>query len=174
LLPVLALSCFFAYMHGRGYGWLAPITNQNFANAGRTLEGTPLVLIHTLKDIVTGLGQVIQGTALPRGEPWAPGIENVVFLAAFGAAVAALVAAWRYLPREYVLFGAVAIILCSSSAVEFEPLKGFDRYMMPIFPLWIGAAAWLERRRLMPYVLAISAVMLVFETMEFTRWVSVF
>ena len=55
-----------------------------------------------------------------------------------------------------------------------EPLKGFDRYMLPMFPLWIGAAAWLQERRLMPIVLTITTVLLVFYTVEFTRWISVF
>lgn len=72
------------------------------------------------------------------------------------------------------LFAGLVILICTSNAVALEPLKGFGRYMLPIFPLWIGAAAWLQERRLMPAALALSTVFLIFYTVEFTRWASVF
>jgi hypothetical protein len=50
------------------------------------------------------------------------------------------------------------------------PLEAFDRYMLPIFPLWIGAAAWVEKQRILRPLLLLSVVALVFYTVMFARW----
>jgi hypothetical protein len=173
-LPPVALAGFFVYAHMRGWGWLAPITNQNAAYAARTLVGPPIVLLESVKDAVTGISQSYHGIAAVTGGPFAPGFQNLIYLVVFAITILALVSALRRLPNEYALFAVLAILICASSAVAMEPLKGFDRYMLPIFPLWIGAAAWLQERRLMPIVLTITTVLLVFYTVEFTRWISVF
>jgi len=173
-LPPMALAGFFVYTHSRGWGWLAPITNQNADYAARTLVGPPIVLLESVKDAVSGMSQSYHGVAPATGGPFAPGFQNIIYLGFFAITILALVSAWRRLPKEYALFAALTILVCASSAVAMEPLKGFDRYMLPIFPLWMGAAAWLEERRLMPVVLTLSTVLLVFYTVEFTRWVSVF
>ncbi|MGH2872905.1 MAG: mannosyltransferase family protein [Solirubrobacteraceae bacterium] len=173
-LPPLALGGFFTYMQLQGWGWLAPITNQNYAYAGRTLVGPPLVLLQTLRDTLIELNQTFHGTALPSGGVLSPGTQNVIYLAMLALAVLALITVWRRLPREYALYGALAILVCTSSAVAVEPLKGFDRYMLPVFPIWIGAACWVENRGLTSVVLTGSSVLLVFYTIDFTRWISVF
>ncbi len=173
-LPPLALAGFFLYTHARGWGWLAPITSQNAAYAARTLVGPPIVLVESVKDVVVGLGQSFHGVAAANGGPFAPGFQNLIYVLVLTIAVLALISTWQRLPKEYVLFAALAMIICTSSAVAMEPLKGFDRYMLPVFPLWIGAAAWLEERRMTPIVLSASTVMLVFYTVEFSRWLSVF
>lgn len=173
-LPAASLAGFFIYLHALGYGWLAPIANQNMANTGRTLLGPPLTVLDSLRDTFVELDQSLHGTNLALGGVFPPAAQNVFYLVALGLAVLAVHSVWRRLPMEYALFGLLAIIVCTSSAVSMEPLKGFDRYMLPIFPLTIGAAAWLEHRRLTTIALTASAVLLVFYTIEFTRWVSVF
>lgn len=171
-LPPLALAGFFVYMHTQGWGWLAPITNQNAANNARTLVGPPIVLFDSVKDVATGISHTLHG--LPAMGAFDPNFQNMTYLILLMIAILGLVIAWRRLPKEYGLFGALAILICTSSAVAFRPLQGFGRYMLPIFPLWIGAAAWFEKRRLTPAAVTISAVLLAFYTMEFTRWASVF
>lgn len=173
-LPPLALAGFFAYLQSQGWGWLAPIANQNYAYAGRTLVGPPLVVLQSLRDTIVELNQTLRGTALPSGGIYTPGTQNLINLAVLALAVLALISAWRRLPTEYALFGLLAILVCTSSAVAMEPLKGFDRYMLPIFPIWIGAAYWIEKRTLTSVVLAASSVLLVIYTIDFTRWLSVF
>jgi hypothetical protein len=172
-LPPLALGGFFLYMHTQGWGWLAPITNQNVANAGRTLVGPPIVLFDSVKDVVLGLhhtfhGAAAAGTVLPSL------YQNLTYLVWFTITILGLVIAWRRLPKGYALFAGLAILVCTSSAVTLDPMQGFGRYMMPIFPLCIGLAMWLERHRLTGAVVTISTVLLVVFTIEFTRWVSVF
>lgn len=173
-LPALALAGFFTYLHAQGWGWLAPITNQNAANTGRALVGPPLVVFQSIKDTIIELGQTFRGTSLVSDGVLPPAGQNIFYLSVLAVAVLALLSVWRRLPAEYTLFAGLAIILCTSSAVAMEPLKGFDRYVLPIFPLWIGGAAWVESRRLTTVVTTASAVLMVFYTIEFTRWVSVF
>ena len=173
-LPVLSLGGFFAYLYTQGWGLLAPVTNQNATYAGRTLVGPLLVVLQSLKDTVIELHQPLYGTSVDPGSVFPPAIQNLFYLAVLAVAILALVSAWRRLPSEYALFGLLAIILCTSSAVAMEPLKGFDRYVLPIFPLWIGAAAWVEKRGLTPAVLTVSSALLVLFTIDFTRWIPVF
>ena len=170
-LPPLALGGFLLYMHTQGWGWLAPITGQNVANAGRTLVGPPIVLFDSVRDVVLGLhhiGVSTAGNVLPS--PF-QNLSNLVWLT---VTILALVSARRRLPREYVLFAGLAILICTSSAVAMDPLEGFGRYMLPIFPLCIGLAVWLERHRLTGAVVTISTVLLVMCTIDFTRWLAVF
>ena len=173
-LPLVAFGGFFTYLHVQGWGWLAPITNQNTVNAGRTLVGPPLVLLQTVKDVVVQFGQTLHGTMLGYGTLLAPPVQNLFYLAVLAIAIFGLIRVWRRLPIEYAIFATLAILVCTSSAVAMEPLKGFDRYMLPIFPLWIGLAIWVEDRKLTPVVVASSSLMLVLYTIDFTRWLSVF
>lgn len=173
-LPLLALGGFLTYLHSQGWGWFAPFTNQTFVNTGRTLVGPPLVLFQTARDTGAELIQSVHGAPLPTGGVFTPPAQNVFYLAVLAVAILGLISAWRLLPKEYALFGLLAIVVFTSSAVAWEPLKGIDRYVLPIFPLWIGIAAWAEKRGLVPLLMAASSVMLVFYTVEFTRWVSVF
>lgn len=172
-LPPLALGGFFLYLHTHGFGWLAPITNQSMATTGRALIGPPATLFYAVKDAFIGLHDELTGTAPPTGG-LPLGTQNCIYLAVLGVTLLALGNAWRRLPKEYAVYGLLAILLCTSSAVTMEPLKGFDRYMLPIFPLWIGAAAWISERRLLPAVMSLSSVMLAVYTIQFTRWMAVF
>lgn len=173
-LPPLALAGFFVYLQSQGWGFLAPIANQNYAYAGRTLVGPPIVVLQSLRDMIVELNQTLHGTALPSGGIYTPGTQNLIYLGVLALAVLALIQVRRRLPAEFALFGLCAILVCTSSAVAMEPLKGFDRYMLPIFPIWIGAAAWVEKRGLTSVVVTASAALLVFYTIDFTRWLSVF
>jgi hypothetical protein len=173
-LPALTLGGFFLYLYTQGWGWFAPITNQNAAYAGRTLVGPLLVVLESLRDTAIELNQSLHGTTLVSGGMFAPATQNIFYLTVLGAAVLGLVSVWRRLPTEYALFGLLAILVCTSSAVAMEPLKGFDRYILPVFPLWIGAAAWVEKRGLTTVVVTVSAALMLFFTIDFTRWISVF
>ena len=172
-LPPLALGGFLLYMHLRGFGWLAPITNQNMETTGRALIGPPATIFNAVKDALIGLRDELNGTVPPTGG-LPLGTQNCIYLVVLLIVLLALANTWRRLPLEYAVFSLLAILLCTSSAVTMEPLKGLDRYMLPIFPLWIGAAAWISERRVMTAVMSLSCAMLMVETIQFTRWVSVF
>jgi hypothetical protein len=173
LLPPLALGGFFLYLHTRGYGWLAPITNQDMTTTGRTLIGPPATLFYAIKDTIVGLHDQLAGNAPPTGG-LPLGTQNCVYLLVFAIAVAALVNTWRRLPKEYAVYGLLVMLICTSSAVTLEPLKGFDRYMLPVFPLWIGAATWISERRVQAAAMLLSSAALIVYTVQFTRWIAVF
>ena len=173
LLPPLTLGGWFVYLHAHGYGWFSPSTDHSASGTGRALVGPPATVFYAFKDAILGLRDQLAGKVPPTGG-LPLGTQNCIYLLVFGVAVAALVSTWRRLPKEYAIYGLLAILLCTSSAITLEPLKGFDRYMLPIFPLWIGAAAWISERRLTAAVLCLSGVMLVVYTIQFTRWISVF
>lgn len=172
-LPPLSLAGFFFYLHTRGYGWFSPIASQNETNVGRALVGPPATIFYALKDTFVGLRQQLAGTAPPIGG-LPLGTQNVIYLVVLAISLLALVVTWRRLPRAYGVYALSAILLCTSSAVTLEPLRGFDRYMLPIFPLWIGAAVWVTERRMTVATLTLSSAMLVMYTVEFTRWMTVF
>ena len=82
LLPPLALGGFFVYLHARGFGWLAPVTHQNLAVAGRRLIGPPATVFYALKDVVVGLREQLGGTAPPTGG-LPLGTQNCIYLVVF-------------------------------------------------------------------------------------------
>ncbi len=173
-LPPLAIAGFFAYLHTLGFGWMAPITNANASNFGRVMVGPPVMIYDAVRAALVGLDQTLHGVPPVQPAitlPFNPGFQNLVYLGVLIITLLALVSVWRRLPAEYALFATLVVLVCLTSAIQTLPLEAFDRYMLPIFPLWMGAAAWLEQRRLTPTVLQVSALMLAFYTFMFARWV---
>jgi hypothetical protein len=173
-LPGLALAGFCTYLHALGYGWLAPVSNANMSNYGRTMVGPPLMLWKAVSAAADGAWQTLHGdraVAPTIAGPFDPGFQNIIYLAILGIALAALLATWRRLPREYAIFAALSLLVITSSAVVVRPLESFDRYTFAIFPLWMSAGAWLAERKLTWRVLSLSSLLLVFYAVEFSRWV---
>ena len=172
-LPPLAVAGFFTYLHAQGYGWLAPITNANQSNYGRTMVGPVVTVYRTIRYAAIGLDQLVHGVNPINpsiGSPFSPGFQNIIYLVVFWIAVLSLIGAWRRLPKEYAVFAALVLVVCTASAGQEMPMLAFDRYMLPIFPLWIGAAAWVEQQRVTRPLLLFSIVALVFYTVMFARW----
>jgi hypothetical protein len=175
-LPAVALVSFCIYLHGLGYAWLAPVTSANTSNYGRSLVGPPIMLWRALTAAVAGLAQTVHGYAPVQPTldgPFAPGFQNLVSFVILAIAVTAWLAVWRRLPREYAILAGLFLIVITSSAVVGRPLESFDRYTLCVFPLWMGAAAWLEQHRLSQRTLWLSSGLLVFYVVEFARWVFV-
>ena len=118
---------------------------------------------HSLK----GVSPLSSGNA----SPYNPAFQNLVYLVILVIALSALVAVWRHLPRQYGIYATLVMVVCTSDPARDYPLLAFDRYMLTLFPLWMVAAAWLSRRRLLAPVLLISVVLLCFNAFEFSRWV---
>jgi hypothetical protein len=173
-MPPVALAGFCVYLHTEGYGWLAPVTNANSTGYSRTLVGTPVMIWRALDAGLTGLSQTFHGyrpLAPEVADPFRFGFQNLIYLVVLVIALAALIAAWRRLPREYAVLAILMLVVTTSSAVAGRPLQSFDRYLLPIFPLWMAAAAWLQEHRLSRPVLQISSLLLVFYTVMFARWI---
>lgn len=169
--PLLAYSL---YLEARGYGLLASIHNE--ASYGRTLEGPIMTVFHGVQNTVIWIYQAARGGTIPYwiGSPLPPPMFDVVELVVLGITLAALIEAWRRLPRAYAIYCTLAVIVCLSDGYSFEPLKTFDRFALTMFPLWMIVGLWASRRpRLLNLILAVEVLGLVFYTHQFATWMFV-
>ena len=173
VLSPLALAGFLAYLHSRGYGWLAPLHAQTGQTHAHSLVGPVLTVASAIGAAFSGLRHTLEGQAPlspSLGGPFSTGFQNVLLVIVLALSLAALLACRRRLPAPYTAYAALALLLTTSSRVELEPLKSLDRYVLTIFPLWMGAGAWLAERRSTRIALALAGVLLIFYTVQFTTW----
>jgi hypothetical protein len=167
LSPVIALCGFLIYLHSRGFGWLAPSTDERYYS--HHFSGPITGVADGVSAGVSGLGHMITGSAgalTARQDAF----ENVVYLVVLVTSVTALVVAWRQLPKAYAVYSGLCLLVCVSSPVTAEPLTSLDRYVLVVFPLWMVAARWLSRRRLLRLTLAGSSTLLFVFALQFARW----
>ena len=172
LLVPGALAGYVGYLAARGFGALAPLTEQTGAQHQHRLTGPIETIVAAMRAAAAGLrvldaGPVYQPTL---GGPFSAGAENIVLLAVLAIAVLALVAAFRRLPLAYGAYAGAALLVCTWNPVAGQPLKSLDRYTLTIFPLWMAAGAWLSERRLTRVTLFVSAGLLAFWTFQFATW----
>jgi Mannosyltransferase (PIG-V) len=175
-LPALALLGFLTYLHSRGFGWLAPTSNEKDAAYSHDFTGPVITLVRAVSEGLSGLWQTVRGTRPINpwiGSPYSMGFQTTVYLIVLGICLASLVVAWRRLPKVYSIYTIVVLIIATSSPVRTDALHAIDRYALMLFPLWMAAGAWLSERRLLRPVLEVSTVLLAFYAFEFARWVFV-
>jgi hypothetical protein len=172
-LPLIAPAAFLVYLHSLGYGWLAPITNQETQAHSHSLAGPLVTVVDAIRDGLTGLTQTLHGAALIQptiGGPYTQGFQNLVYLVVLVICVTTVVGTWRRLPAPYAVYASLTLLCCVWSPVAGRPLRSLDRYALVIFPLWMAAASWLRERGLTRAVLQISPILLLFYTIAFARW----
>lgn len=171
LLPLPALAGFLLYLHSRGFGWLAPFSDER--SYGHHFTGPVLGVVQGAGAGVSGLTQILSGivTGAPGGlASRQQAFLNFVALVVLAICIATLVVTWRRLPKAYAVYAALCLLACVSSPVAGRPLTSLDRYVLVIFPLWIAAAAWLDERALLRPVLVGCAVLMLVFSFEFARW----
>jgi hypothetical protein len=193
LLPPAALMSLFFYMHEIGFGWLAPVLGAKATGHGhsiapifppvhsaealvRTVVGPVVTIWHAFQAGGLGIAQTLNGVnpLLPGdGNMFSIGFQNLVYLIVLLICLAALASAWRLLPKAYAIYATLVVLVFTMSDVNLIPLRAFDRYMLPLFPLWMMAAKWLDERRVLRWVLVISPCLVTLYTIEFTRWVMI-
>ncbi len=99
-------------------------------------------LPHDLVVVVQGRGHLV-GT----GDPVSWNAHELIDLVFALVAIAALVAAWRRVPRAYWIYAFLSLGFLFSVPSKLEPLASFSRYALPLFPLFMGAAAAMTRHR---------------------------
>ena len=193
LLPPVALLGLLLYMHAIGFPWMAVINGANPTGHGysvapisaanhaphdfaRSLDGPAVTIWLAVTSGLSGLVATLRG-AVPvapgLGNVFTVGFQNLVYLVVLAITLTALVAVWRWRQRAYAIYATLVVLLYTMSAVTPIPLRAFDRYMLPLFPLWIVTARWLEERRLLSVALTIGSLFLAFYTVEFSRWAMV-
>jgi hypothetical protein len=109
--------------------------------------------------------------AAAGGSPFVSAAHNLTLLAFLVAAIPALVAVLRRLPAAYGVYAIVALALPLSYPVSGQPLMSLPRFLVVLFPLSIGSAAWLcEHPRARRPLLGLSAALMVVFLGQFATW----
>jgi hypothetical protein len=172
LLVPAPLVAYLASLALTGHSVLAPLQAQQ-AGWQHVTVGPILGIAAAVVAAVRGAVEIVTGARgvyhpSPVGV-LTPEAESIFLLLVAIAAGFALVACWRRLPRYYGAYAAATLIICVSSPVSGQPLESLDRYVLPIFPLWMIAGAWVAKRRLQVPAVIIGSVALVFYTFWFSR-----
>lgn len=132
------------------------IYHRWFAGPFGALVVAFLHLPHDISAVVENHGSIV-GTA----DPLTWNAHELIDLCFVPLAIAALIAAWRHLPRAYSIYAFVSLAFLLSVPSKLEPLASFSRYLLPLFPLFMGAAASMTRhRRFTVSWLAVSCLVL--------------
>ncbi|MGH2861966.1 MAG: mannosyltransferase family protein [Solirubrobacteraceae bacterium] len=166
LIPMLALAGFLVYLHSRGYGWLAPSSNERYYT--RHFVGPVLGVVQGVSAGIGGLAHMLAGGGSSGARDDA--FQNVVYLAVLAICLATLALAWRCLPKAYSVFSALCLLICVSSPVTGAPLNSLDRFVLVLFPLWMVAGKWLDEHRRLGAVLTGSGALLFVFALQFARW----
>jgi len=172
LLVPAALAGYLAFTAAKGFGALAPVTQQTGATHRHVLTGPLDTIVLAVRAAFSGVRSL---TTFPPyapslGGPFSGGAESILLLAVLAISLAALVAAFRRLALAYGAYAGAALLVCISSPVAGQPLHSLDRYTLTIFPLWMAAGAWLADRRLTRAVVLVGAGLLAFFTFQFATW----
>jgi len=114
----------------------------------------------------------VLGTHTASGGLESGGIANLLEFTGFAAAVAMLAACWRRLPAAWTLYALAALLFPLLYSTEARPLYSLPRFVVVVFPLFVGAAAVLAPRPLWRRIVtAVFLVLLVFSTVLFASFI---
>jgi len=117
-----------------------------------------------------GVGPIL-GLRLPSGGPDSTVVANLLEFSSFAAAMAMLVACWRKLPAVYTLYALAALLFPLLYSTTARPLYTLPRFIVVVFPLFIGAAAVLAPHRVWRWAAAVVlGVLLVASTVLFASF----
>jgi hypothetical protein len=173
LLSPLALIGFLGYLAARGFGWLAPLVQQIsiqhlhvVANPFTTLGYASGALFEGARSLVGG-APVLDPSILG---PFSIAFQSILLFAVLGVAVAALVVAYRRLPRPYAAYAALMLLIAVCSPTLTQPFEGLDRYVLVIFPLTMAAGGWLSARRWTTAAVVFGGALMCFYAFQVATW----
>jgi hypothetical protein len=161
LMPsgLAAYMAYLAIAHGAP---LAPFHSAE-ADWGRTFAGpfgAVIRLIGTLPGDIQGL-LVGSSRAVGPGDPLTWNLHDLIDLVFLIVGFGSLAASWRRVPMPYFAYALTVLLYSSSFPYPHAPLQALPRYLLPIFPLFMGVASRLvERPRLRIGVIACSSALL--------------
>ena len=118
-----------------------------------------------------GLGFILS-TRLPSGGLDSDAVANLLEFCGFAAAVAMLVACWRRLPAAYTLYALAALLFPLLYSAAARPLYSLPRFVIVVFPLFVGAAAVLVPHLVWRWVVVgVMGVLLVASTVLFASFI---
>jgi len=131
-----------------------------------------IAAVHAVRWLAAhGVGPIL-GTRLPSGGLDGGVIANLLEFCSFAAAVAMLVACWRKLPAAYTLYALAALLFPLLYSTTARPLYSLPRFVIVVFPLFIGAAAVLAPQRTWRWVVVADlGALLVASTVVFASFI---
>jgi hypothetical protein len=162
-LAPLGLVAYLVYSAAGGAGFTAPFHAASLY-WGRSFRGPFSEIWTAIAAFPADVGHLISGNQIvhfdnddPLNWTW----DNVIDVLWLIPLLAALIACWRKLPRVYCAYTLAIIVASASNPSPLEPMMSFARYVMPAFPLFMGAAAVLvDRPRAKWATLATSGLLL--------------
>lgn len=140
----------FAAFHAEHY-WGRSFAGP-FGGAWKAIVALPADVRHVLSGT---------GVRVGPGDPLTWSAHDLIDLGFALFAIVGLVGAWRRVPFAYFAYAAVLLAQAMSYPVSHEPLGSISRYVMVIFPVFIGWALLLRRRpRVRVAVLGTSVLLL--------------
>jgi hypothetical protein len=162
LLVPIGLLAYMAYLQAAHGTPLAPFeAAQRFW--GHTFAGPFGGVAIAAGRFPGDVNALLSGSAHPvtAGDPMSWQLHDVVDLGFVAVAVAATTVSWRRVPFAYFAYAIAMLVYATSFPVHDEPLQSISRYELVIFPLFMGAAAWLAQRRNLTFgVFGISSIAL--------------
>ncbi len=153
---LLAYMGYLAVLH---HAPLAPF--QAEAQWGRHFAGPFVGIVKAIEAVPVDLRLGVTGRSAVAGaaDPIGWTTHNLIDMLFVGFAAAGLVFSWRRVPFAYFVYAFALLAQALSYPTSIEPLESFPRYLLVIFPVFMGWGARLgERPRLNRRVLAASAL----------------
>jgi hypothetical protein len=171
LVPIGAIAylAYLGILHGDP---LAPFKAES-DYWGRSFAGPLWAIVKAVAAVPGDIHRIASGTTAPvaTGDPISWTTQNLIDSGFVPLAIFGLISAWRRLPLAYVVYALVLLIAATSSPYPYAPLASFSRYLLVIFPLFMGVAARLSgRRKLTVGVLSASTVLLVAFSGLWANW----
>jgi hypothetical protein len=140
---------------------------------GHSFDPPFAAVFKALAEVPGDLRAILAGTGTPigPGDPISWQSRDLIDVVVAAVAVGALALAWHRVPRVYSIFAIAQLAQITSFPTKTEPMIGLPRYLLPIFPLFMGGGAYLaERRTAARITLVASAGLLVLFSALWGYW----
>lgn len=138
LLVPAGVVAYLAYLWVTHDAPLAPFQVQHLW--GRQFAGPFGAIVRLARALPHDLGQILSGHthSIGSGDPISWTTHNLIDLAFLIFALVGLAWSWRRVPRAYFVYAVVMLAQVLSDPTPMEPLVSFSRYILVIFPLFMG------------------------------------
>lgn len=129
----------------------------------RSFAGPFGAVVRLLSALPGDIHGLLTGSVRPvgPGDPLSWNAHDLIDLGFLCVAAAAVAASWHRIPMPYFVYAATVVVYSCSFPYPNAPLQALPRYLLPVFPLFMGVASRLsESRRLRWGVLGASTVLL--------------